>query len=171
MKMAIEMGIGCIVAIVMTVGPGAAQTGTKASKAEQHFIMDAVQGDISEVSMGKLAQQNGQSDGIKQFGKMLEQDHSEHLQKTQQMASQLGINPPTAASPKAKATYNRLSKLSGAAFDKQFAQDMIKDHKEDIAEYQKEAGKRSSPLAEFARQTIPTLQTHLKAAQSLTPGR
>lgn len=38
-----------------------------------------------------------------------------------------------------QAIYDRLSKLDGAAFDKAYARDMVKDHRADLAEFQQEA--------------------------------
>jgi putative membrane protein len=54
----------------------------------------------------------------------------------------------------------------GAAFDREFKQAMVKDHREDIAKYKKEA-RSKGPLAEFAQQTVPTLEKHLQHAQAL----
>jgi putative membrane protein len=138
----------------------------KASKADQAFLKDAVQGDLSEVKMGQLAQQKGQSQDVKQFGQMLQQDHGQHLQQSQQMAQQMGVTPPTEPNAEQKAMYDRLSKMNGTQFDKAFAKDMVQDHKKDIAKYQKEA-KSKGPLANFAQQTVPVLQKHLQTAQSL----
>lgn len=138
----------------------------KASKADQRFLKEAIEGDLSEVNMGKLAQQNGESQDVKQFGEMLQTDHGQHLQKVQAMAEQMGVTPPTAPSAKEKAIYERLSKEHGARFDKQFAAAMVKDHKQDIAKYEKEA-KKKGELAQLAQQTLPTLQKHLKTAQAI----
>ena len=138
----------------------------QASKADQKFLKKAVEGDMAEVQMGKLAQQNGQSEDVKQFGQMLEQDHGQHLQQAQQQAQQMGVTPPSGPNAKQKAMHARLSKEHGARFDKQFAKAMVKDHKQDIAEYKKEA-KKNGPLAQFAQQTIPTLEKHLQTAQSI----
>jgi putative membrane protein len=60
-----------------------------------------------------------------------------------------------------------MSKLSGDAFDKQFAKHMVMDHKKDIGEY-KADGKKKDPTASYASDTLPTLQKHLEMAQSLT---
>jgi putative membrane protein len=138
----------------------------KASKADEKFLKEAIQGDLAEVNMGKLAQQNGQSEDVKQFGQMLSSDHGQHLQQAQQMAQQMGVTPPTAPSAKQKAMHDKLAKEQGAKFDKAFAKAMVKDHKEDIAKYQKEA-KSKGPLAQFAEQTVPVLQKHLQTAQSI----
>lgn len=162
--------IACAVAAAITLVTSIAHSQTKNSqsnKADQQFMNEAIQGDLSEINMGKLAQQKGESQGIKQFGQMLEQDHGQHLQQARGTAQQLGLTAPTQANAKQKQMYDRLSKLSSAQFDKQFAQEMVNDHKEDIAAYQKEA-KAEGPLADFALQTVPTLQKHLQTAQSLT---
>ena len=137
----------------------------KVSKAEQHFLIEGMQGDMAEVQLGKLAQQKGQSEDVKQFGQMLEQDHSQHLQQAQQEAQQLGVNAPQQVNAKQKATYERMSKLTGAQCDKQFTKHEVQDHKKDIAEYKKQA-KSKGPLAQFAQQTVPVLQKHLQAAQA-----
>ncbi len=141
-------------------------TQQKLNKADQHFLTEAIEGDLSEVNMGKLAQQSGQSEDVKQFGEMLQTDHGQHLQKAQAMAQQFGVTPPPEANTKEKAIYNKLSKEHGVLFDKQFAKTMVKDHKQDIAKYEKEA-KKKGPLAQFAQETIPTLQKHLQTAQSI----
>jgi putative membrane protein len=149
---------------------GNADTAHKASRADKHFLTEAIQGDMAEVDMGKLAQQNGHSDGVKQLGKMLEQDHGEHLQKMQQMAQQMGVTPPQQPSAKATKAYDRLSKMSGEKFDRAFARDMVKDHKTDIAKYKKEA-KGNGQLAQMAQETLPTLEKHLQAAEQLSSGK
>jgi putative membrane protein len=140
------------------------------SRKDQHFMTQAVEGDLSEVKMGQLAQQKGATDSVKQFGKTLEQDHSQHLKEAQQIASQDGISVPSEPSKKQQSTYEKLSQLSGDKFDSAFARDMVKDHKKDISQYRQEA-KSGSPLAKFAEQTVPVLEKHLQMAESLTSQR
>ena len=64
------------------------------AKADQNFMNDAVQGDLSEIKMGKLAQQKGQSQGVKQFGQMLEQDHSQIYKRPNRPRSSWDCPPP-----------------------------------------------------------------------------
>jgi putative membrane protein len=125
-----------------------------------------MQGDLAEMNVGKLAQEKAQSEGVKDFGKMLEEDHGEHSQKVQGKAQELGVTPPQEPNTTQKSMYDRLSKLSGAKFDQQFGKAMVTDHKEDIAKYEKEA-KSKGPLADFAKDTLPTLQHHLQTAETL----
>ena len=156
-----------VVAIGLSASAALAETqGTKASRADEMFIKEAMEGDLAEVNMGKLAQEKAQSEGVKDFGKMLEQDHGEHSQKVQSKAQELGVTPPQEPNTTQKTMYDRLSKLSGAKFDNQFVKAMVTDHKKDIAKYEKEA-KSKSPLADFAKETLPTLQHHLQTAEAL----
>ncbi len=75
------------------------------------------------------------------------------------------MTPPTEPNAEQKKMYV-LSKLSGAQFDKAFAKDMVSDHKKDIAKFEKEA-KKHGPVVQFAQQTLPVLQKHLKMAQDI----
>ncbi|MGE5158042.1 MAG: DUF4142 domain-containing protein [Gemmatimonas sp.] len=152
--------------------PLAASAAPKAqlSKKDQHFMTEAIQGDLSEIKMGKLAQEKGQTDAVKQFGKTLEQDHSDNLQKAQQLASQNGLTAPTEPNAKQQKMYQKLSSVPANKFDAAFARAMVKDHKKDVGKFRKEA-KSNSAAADFAKQTVPVLQKHLQLAESLTSGR
>ena len=164
MKMALKMlAIGLVGALA--VGAAMAQS-KQADKDSQKFIKEAIQGDIAEIDVGKLAQEKGQSDAVKQYGAMLVKDHGEHKAKAEQVASELGVEPPTGSSIGSKATYAKLKVLSGATFDRSFAKSMVKDHKEDIKEFQKESSKNDA-AGKLAKESLPTLQKHLQAAQSL----
>jgi putative membrane protein len=68
---------------------------------------------------------------------MLQQDHSQHLDKDKTMAQQSGVIVPSEPNAKQKAMCDRLSKIDGSRFDEQFARAMVNDHKEDIGEYRK----------------------------------
>ncbi|MGJ5180839.1 DUF4142 domain-containing protein [Bradyrhizobium oligotrophicum] len=155
----------CAMAVLMASGAVAAPKGQSPAK-DQRFITEAIEGDMSEVAMGKLAQQKGQSDQVKQFGQALAQDHGDHLQKAQQLASQNGMTAPSEPNKQQKAIYKRLDGLSGTQFDQAFAKAMVSDHQKDIKAYQKQAAV-NSPLSDFAKETVPVLQRHLDMAKSL----
>lgn len=153
----------------LTAGVAMAQTnqGKPADKASQKFIANAIEGDIAEIDIGRLAQEKGQSAAVKEFGAMLVKDHGAHKAKAEEVASQLGVKPPTRSSFGAKATYAKLKILSGASFDRNFAKAMVKDHQEDIKEFEKESSK-NDPAGQLAKESLPTLQKHLQQTQQLT---
>jgi putative membrane protein len=156
--------LATIAAIVLTATAATAQG--KAKPATQKFLTEAIEGNFAEVQMGELAQKNGQSQDVKSFGQMLVSDHSSANQKATEATQSLGVTPPSGPNAKQKADYDKMSKMNGAAFDKMFAQHMIKDHRKDIKQYQK-AAKNQDAAGQYAQNALPTLRKHLETAQSL----
>jgi putative membrane protein len=157
------LAIGFAAAMALSASAAQAQS---ADKDSQKFIKAAIEGNYAEIDIGKLAQEKGKSDAVKQFGAMLVKDHGAANDKAKQVASQLGVTPPTGSGVAAKAEYLKLKVLSGDTFDRSFAKGMVKDHQGDIKEFQK-ASQKSDPAGAFAKETLPTLQKHLQEAQSL----
>ena len=138
-----------------------------ADKDSQSFIKNAIEGNYAEIDNGKLAQEKGKNDAVKQFGAMLVKDHSANNQKAIAVAKQIGVDPPTGSGVMAKAEYLKLKVLSGDSFDRSFAKGMVKDHESDIKEFEKEASAKTDAAAAFAKETLPTLKHHLQEAQTL----
>src|SRR6478609_6699168 len=64
----------------------------------------------------------------------------------------------------------RLEKLSGEAFDRAYMKDMVADHTKDVREFKNEAKNGKDPdVKNFAAQTAPTLEDHLKEAKNIAP--
>jgi putative membrane protein len=97
---------------------------------------------------------------------MLSDDHSAANQKAIDAAKSMGVTPPDGPSAKQKADYDKMSKMTGVQFDRQFATHMVADHQRDIAQYKKEA-KQSDAAGEYAKEQIDALQKHLDTAKSL----
>ena len=161
----IFLSLGTATLLALSIASAAAK-----DKPSETFLKKAIEGNFAEVSMGDLAQKNGQSDDVKSYGKMLSTDHAAANQKALDAAKGLGMNPPTGPNAKQKADYDKMSKMSGTAFDKMFATHMVADHQKDIAEYKK-AAKNKDAAGEYAAGQIDTLQKHLEAAKSLKPGK
>lgn len=132
------------------------------------FVMEAAQGGMAEVEMGKLAADKASSPDVKQFGQRMVDDHTKANDQLKTVASTVGVTLPPDVGAKNRALIDQLSKLSGAAFDKAYMQHMVKDHKKDVAEFQKEANSgKNADVKSFASSTLPTLQEHLRMAQDV----
>src|SRR5439155_4111397 len=166
------------VALSMAAAPAFAQKKqTKAASApaaakqrsDQKFVTDAAKGGMAEVELGKLAQDKASSDQVKNFGKRMVDDHSKANDELQTLAKNKNITLPTNLDPKDKALRDRLSKLSGAAFDRAYMNAMLSDHQKDISEFKRESTAGKDPdVKAFASKTLPTLEEHLKLAQDTT---
>jgi len=116
----------------------------------------------------KLAQDKGASQGVKDFGKMLADDHGKHKDQVAKVATAMNVPTTEETKPEADELYTKLQGLSGADFDKAFVAGMIDDHQKDIDKYQKEADSSDpAQVTDLAKQTLPTLKKHLQTAQSL----
>jgi putative membrane protein len=130
------------------------------------FLEKAIEGNYAEVQMGQLAQEKGQSQGVKSFGKTLEGDHQKALDAARDAAGKVNVAAPSGPNKKQQSDYDKMNKLSGADFDKEFADHMVMDHKKDIKEYEKET-KQPGPAGEYANAQLPALRRHLEIAQKL----
>jgi putative membrane protein len=145
-------------------------TKSNLSLSDKKFVRDAAQGGMAEVELGKLATEKASSDDVKKFGQRMVDDHTKAADQLKQVASSEGIQLPQALSAKDKMTEERLSKLSGEQFDKAYMADMVKDHTQDVTEFQHESHSgKDAAVKNFASQTLPTLEDHLKQAKEIAP--
>jgi len=146
------------------------KSGSTLSLGDKKFVHDAAQGGMAEVELGKLATEKASSDDVKKFGQRMVDDHTKAGDQLKQVASSEGIQLPQGLSAKDKATKERLAKLSGEQFDKAYMADMVKDHTQDVLDFQHESRSGKDPaVKDFASQTLPTLQDHLKQAKEIAP--
>ena len=135
---------------------------------DKKFVKDAALGGMTEVELGKLAAQKGSSDSVKQYGQRLVDDHGKANDELKQIASQQSIQVPDSLDSKHQSRVDKLNKLSGPEFDKAFIKEAVKNHQQDVSEFQQEAAGGTDPnVKSFAAKTLPALQEHLSAAKSL----
>jgi putative membrane protein len=145
-------------------------SGSKLDAMDRHFIRKAGEGGLAEVELGKLAAEKGQSEEVKKFGQRMVDDHGKANDQLKQLAESKGVTLPTELSAKDKATKARLEKLSGEKFDRAYMNDMVQDHTKDVSEFKKESTTaKDSDVKNFASQTLPTLEDHLKEARTIAP--
>jgi putative membrane protein len=148
--------------------PGATADTAPRKMDDKKFAKDAALGGMTEVELGKLAAQKASNDAVKQFGQRMVDDHSKANDQLKQIASKSNIEVPAALDSKHQSHIDKLSKLSGPAFDKAYVKDMLKDHQHDVDDFKSEAQNGSDPnIKQFAMQTLPTLQEHLNAVKDL----
>ena len=141
-------------AVVSFSFSGLAMAQNPISAKDKIFMKKAAKGGMMEVAMGKLAEQNGQSDDVKSFGKRMVTDHSKANDELKSIAQQKGIKLPS------KEPTEEWSS------DKAYMNMMVKDHEKDLAEFQAEAKDGSDPdVKNFADKTAKVVQEHLDLAK------
>jgi putative membrane protein len=145
------------------------QTNTQGqlSDRDYKFVKAVLKGGSMEITLGQLASQQGTNQSVRAFGDRMVQDHQKANQDLTQLATQKGATIQDPMDKKADAMAAHLRELSGTEFDKAYIKMMISDHKTVIKEFQNEAAKGDdADLKNWATQTLPTLQEHLRLAES-----
>jgi putative membrane protein len=151
-----------------TNGASAAKPSAGVAMADTKFMKEAAEGGMAEVALGQLAAEKASSSEVKKFGQRMVDDHSKANEELKQLASQKNVKLPQDLSAKDKATKSTLESLSGQQFDQAYMKDMVKDHKKDVSDFRRESRSARDPdVKKFATQTLPTLEEHLKQAESI----
>ncbi|HEY0368092.1 MAG TPA: DUF4142 domain-containing protein [Chthoniobacterales bacterium] len=147
----------------------AAPAKESAGGSDAAFVAKAANGGMTEVELGKIAADKGQNQAVKDFGSRMVTDHSKANDQLKSIASKLGASVPDKADAKHQAVIDRFMKMqAGAAFDKAYASNMVKDHEEDVAEFQKASKQvKDADLKNFINDTLPVLKEHLAMAKKL----
>ena len=169
MNLAFARAAFAAIALALACGAGAADKkgdDNKVSRGDKNFIAKAMKDGQTEVELGKLAAQNGQSEDVKKFGQRMADDHSKAGDELQAIASKLGYTPKNPGPD--KGDVKKFSKLKADKFDREYANHMVKDHERAVKLFKKESEKgESAELKQFASKTLPTLEEHLKMAKDL----
>ena len=157
-----------VLALAWTAGAQqSAPTETKVQRTDRNFIRKAAEGGKEEVELGRLAQGKASSDAVKQFAQRMVEDHGKANEELKDLAANKGVKLDKNA-PKKNAMMERLSKLQGVDFDREYVKEMVKDHKKDVAEFRRmHSGAVDPNLKAWIDKTLPTLEDHLKMIEGI----
>jgi len=132
------------------------------------FMNDAAPGGMAEVELGRLAVKQAASPDVKAFAGRMIADHSKAGEELKALAQQKKVMLPSDTMPKHKEAMEKLSKLSGAEFDKGYVMEMVAAHEKDVTAFEATAkGAVDSDVKAFAEKTLPTLKMHLQMIRDM----
>ena len=147
-----------------TNGMQAGQT----SPMDKMFVAKAMQGSVAEIQLGQLTLQKSDNQQVKQFAQRMIDDHTRLNDQMKPVAQQLGVAVPDQPSKKDRNTMAKLQALSGSAYDQAYIKDMVKDHKQDLSQFQMEASSgQDQTVRDAAAQGSKVIAQHLQMAQQL----
>src|SRR6201994_4315213 len=112
-----ERTMKALIASLMLLAPLAAFA---ADNPDEAFFKKAGEAGIAEVEAGKLAQDKGNSQDVKDFGAMMVKDHSAANDKLKGIADGKGVKLPSTSSVGDMANKAKLEVLTGDTFDKSY---------------------------------------------------
>jgi putative membrane protein len=136
--------------------------------ADGQFVLDAAAGGAAEIALAKLALETSSRGRIKSLAQRLLSDHDTANQQLRELATLKQLDWPAGPDKAQKATYARLSMLSGSQFDRAYLEEMLQGHRMAIATFQREAMDGSdSEVKAWALKILPTLEAHLELIEGL----
>ena len=174
---------------------GAAGTaGTGVSTGDKNFVNDQLADGMAEVELAKLAKDHAASADVKQFAQMMIDDHTKAGDQLKQIASTASIPTDVTVDDKHKDLMEKLSKLNGSDFDKEYMSAMVDDHQDAVSDLRSRVDENRSasdrltgknpenPAAvkpeqsdnrvtmninEWAANTLPNIERHLDRAKEI----
>jgi len=150
-----------VVAAAMGVSPAAWADNPR------EFLHEAMQGNNSEIMLGRLADDQARSPAVREFGRTLVSDHRQAREEVRDLGRRFGLPPDRDIAPEAQDERDRLMGLRGRDFDREFVRYMIDDHRKDLAKFRDEAQENHGPVSALAARQLPTLRSHLRMAIAL----
>ena len=151
------------------MGASGMNTGPAVDKA---FVKKALEGNIGEIEMGKLALQKSSDDQVKQFAQRMVDDHGKMQDQLKPAAEQIGVKVPDGPSKGQMKSMDKMKALSGDAFDQAYIKDMVKDHKGDDSDFKMEAQSTQNPqLKQLVMQGDQTIESHLQQIEQIAKSK
>ena len=180
-----------------TANRDAGTTGTAGagvSNGDKNFVSDQLADGMAEIELAKVARDHAASSDVKQFAQMMIDDHTKAGDQLKQIATSNAIPVDTKIDDKHQNLMDKLSKLNGADFDKEYMSAMVDDHQDAVSDLRSRVDENRSatdrltgknpenPAAvkpeqsdnrvtmsinEWAANTLPTVEQHLDRAKQI----
>jgi len=166
------MALG-LAAVVWQPATGVAQSTTTGGPsalvpADLDFVLKAADDGMAEVALAQVAQQQAGSAEGKKFAQHMIDDHTKANKQLAQLAQERGLNPPQTPSESAQLVQKTMAAYQGPEFDEVYMAQQVGDHELAVALFTYASKHAQAPvIRDFAKKTLPTLQEHLKQAQSI----
>lgn len=147
----------------------ATSTAPSLARADRRFLEDEAAHNLFERQVAQLAATRATDPAVKDFASKMVEDHSAAHSELTQLASQLGVELPTEPPRAMRRDIDKLSKMNGAEFDREFIKMVgVKDHQKEIKRLQSASKDlKNTELKAWVDKTLPQMQQHLVAAEKL----
>ena len=135
---------------------------------DKTFVTKASASGLTEVNLGRLAEKQASSEAVKKFAKMTVEDHTKANKELNKLADTKKFKVSERMTREQQELHDKLSKLDGAEFDREYMAGQVKSHEQGVALFEKQSkGGMDEGLKNFAEKTLPTLKMHLKMAKEI----
>lgn len=160
--------IGLMIGLSLSFcSPAVAKEETVGEK-DMAFLAGAAEAQRAEMTLSQMAMERSGNDAVKQFAQRMLQDHTKGGQEVSKLAESLGMSLTETRTEQRRRSPQKLSQLSGTAFDQAYIKHELSDHKKTVAEFATKAKAIKHPqIREWASATLPLLKEHIILAKGL----
>jgi putative membrane protein len=149
----------------------------------REFVSRMLDANMTEVELGRMAQNQAASADVKRFAEMMVTDHSKSLDTLKPIANRQGTPLVAQLDDEHRELRDRLAKLRGAEFDREYMRAMVDGHEEVINQLQTRANEdrfgenkgtvtpetsddpMTAEINQWAAMKLPTTRHHLDEAK------
>ncbi len=131
------------------------------------FLVEMVDARLMDFEEGQLAARRGSTPAIRDYGRLMMRDQTRLLSRLELLALKAQVTVPAVISDDKRDGLNDLIDSDRDSFDKRFISSIHIDHKRDVGEFTKAAKFPDAMIAEFARQELPLIQSHLDGIEMI----
>lgn len=143
-----------------------AQTST-VSDQDKTFLKGQQETNLAEISLGRIVIERATSAQVKELATSLVADHEKVLVTNRELHSKLGLTAPEEPSAEQKASAEKITAQSGAAFDAAYVAAQVEGHTKSISKAKTEISSGSHPdVKAFATEYVPKATMHLEHSQA-----
>lgn len=151
---------------------GAASAASLGQVSTDAFVTNAAISDMYEIQAGQIAQKKGQSQGVKDFGKMMVTDHTALSNAMKPLIAAAGKTAPAGLDERRKGMIDNLNAAAPGDFDKVYLDQQEAAHSEALTLMQGYADNGDDAgLKGAASKAAPKVQAHLEHVRQLKAGQ
>jgi putative membrane protein len=110
------------------VGTAGSEARHEVSAGDKDFVKDVSAANMAEIELGRIAADRGTNPEVKKFGQTMVDDHTQAGDKLSAIASKHSIAMATELDDKHRDLRDKLAKLQGADFDREYIDAMVDGH-------------------------------------------
>lgn len=141
--------------------------------AELAFVTRAAESGKAEIELAQLAQRTSENPRVDQLAEQIERDHEQANDQLADLVDRRDVDFPGVAiglpgpNDQQQATYDRLDKLEGAAFDRAWIDLMVQNHEASVESFTTASKSTDPDVKAFAEKALPVITHHLGQIEAL----
>jgi putative membrane protein len=151
---------------VGTGTPTARDTVATRGTRDAGFLREQLAVGDKQVGLARLASERATRPAVRKFGEMMLRDYRQASEELRQIASRQQVDA-GAENEQLKVERERLSRLSGEQFEREYLDEIVADHQDAVGDLENAAKGNDPEIAQWAARNLPIVRRHLDEAQQL----